>query len=497
MRPRTTPWTTPWAIGGTALGRAVAAVAALLAAAALLIAVGPAGAGPAHTATGHRWITDDRGRALVLTGLNTASSAKSRPDGLPWIQEADVRREADQLGSDFVRLLIQWRNVEPSPGVYDDGYLAGIAERVRWYGARGFHVMLDLHQDVYGPAVKGNGAPAWATETDGLPVAGRDPWELTYIEPGTVRAFDHFWGTRRASRDLRAHYAAAWAHVAARFADDPAVLGYDLMNEPFGGSVQGPAFEAGPLAALYRQTIAAVRAVDHDSWIFVEPEAVSANWGLPSGLPYLADPRGAGEAARIAYAPHLYPLPMDLGGGYTADTGRWVDRTLASWREQTERTARRLGAPVLIGEYGLDATLPGALDYVTAVRALADAMGAGTAYWSNDPGSWAPWDRSLHPTPLLPVLDRPQPRAIAGDPVAYGWDEPHRTLTVSWRPKPGVRGDTEVYLPARFFPRGAAVTGAEAGEWEADSRILHVTSPHAGTGTVTVRIRPRAGAGAD
>ncbi|KOU44965.1 cellulase family glycosylhydrolase [Streptomyces sp. WM6378] len=473
--------------------RWAAAGAAAAVAAALLVAVGPADAGPAHTATGHRWITDDQGRALVLTGLNTASSAKSRPDGLPWIREADVQRESDALGSDFVRFLIQWRNVEPRPGEYDDGYLAQVAERVRWYGARGYRVMLDLHQDVYGPKVKGNGAPTWATENEGLPVAEQGQWELKYIEPGTVRAFDNFWGTRKASRDLRAHYAAAWAHVAARFADDPAVLGYDLMNEPFGGSVQGPAFEAGPLAALYRQTIGAIRKVDHDSWIFVEPEAVSANWGLPSGLPYLKDPRGDGQDARIAYAPHLYPLPMDLGGGYTGDAGKWVDRTLTSWREQTEKTAKRLGAPVLIGEYGLDTTLPGALPYVAKVRSMADAMGAGTAYWSNDPGSWAPWDQSLKPTPLLPVLDRPQPRAIAGDPVAYAWDEPSRTLSVSWRKGEGVRGDTEVYLPARFFPGGGVVTGdGVAGAWDPKSRILHVTSRSGDAGEVSVRVRPKA-----
>ncbi|MFG2717360.1 cellulase family glycosylhydrolase [Streptomyces sp. NPDC048416] len=481
MRLRATPRAIRWTAAGTAAAVAVA----------LLVAVGPAGAGPAHTAAGHRWITDDQGRALVLTGLNTASSAKSRPDGLPWIKETDVRRESDELGSDFVRLLIQWRNVEPAPGAYDDGYLDAIAERVRWYGARGFHVMLDLHQDVYGPAVKGNGAPAWATEAEGLPVAERGQWELKYIEPGTVRAFDNFWGTRTASRDLRAHYAAAWAHVAARFADDPAVLGYDLMNEPFGGSVQGPAFEAGPLAALYRRTITAVREVDHDSWIFVEPEAVSANWGLPSGLPYLADPRGTGDRARISYAPHLYPLPMDLGGGYTGDSARWVDRTLASWREQTEKTARRLGAPVLIGEYGLDIKLPGALRYVEKVRTMAQDMGAGTAYWSNDPGPWAPWDHNLRRTPLLPVLDRPEPRAIAGDPVAYTWDEPSRTLAVRWRPEPGVRGDTEVYLPARFFPRGGVVTGGTQNGWDAKSRILRVASGAGGAGEVSVRIRPR------
>ncbi|MEV3861252.1 cellulase family glycosylhydrolase [Streptomyces sp. NPDC050095] len=461
--------------------------AAVAVAAALLVAVGPDSADGA----GRRWITDDQGRALVLNGLNTASSAKSEPDGMPWVKEADVAREKSRLGTNFVRFLIQWRNVEPRPGAYDEAYLDRVAERVRWYGERGYHVMLDMHQDVYGPRTKGNGAPAWATETDGLGVAEQEQWELKYIEPGTLRAFDHFWGTKEASRNLRARYAAAWAHVAARFRDDPAVIGYDLMNEPWGGSVQGPAFEAGPLAALYRRTIRAVRAVDRDSWIFVEPEAVSSNWGLPSGLPYLKDPRGSGDEARIAYAPHVYPLPMDLGGGYTGDTRAWVKRTLGSWRAQTERTARRLDAPVLIGEYGLDATLPGALDYVREVRRIADEMGAGTAYWSSDPGTWAPWERTksgrLTPTKLLPVLDRPTPLAVAGTPQSYGWDAKSRTLSVSWSGGTEGSGGTEVYLPARDFPKGGRVSGGEVVSWDAKSRVLVVSS---GPGSHRVRITP-------
>ncbi|WP_369215013.1 cellulase family glycosylhydrolase, partial [Streptomyces flavofungini] len=422
MRPPAA-WRT-WAVG----------CAVLAVAAALLYAVGPKGAGAARadTASGHRWITDRQGRALVLRGLSTASSAKSAADGLPWIKEEDVARERRALGTNFVRFLLQWRKVEPAPGAYDTAYLDRVAERVRWYGERGYHVLLDMHQDLYGPGTGGNGAPKWATRTDGLPSAATDPWELGYAEPGTVRAFDRFWGTAEGGRDLRAHYARAWRAVAERFADDDAVIGYDLMNEPWGGSVQGPAFEAGPLARLYEDCVGAIREVDRDHWLFVEPSAIGANWGFATGLPRLDDPRGDGDEARIAYAPHLYPLPMDLGGGYTGDTRRRVDASLASWREQTERTARRLGAPVVIGEFGLDVGLPGAMEYVEKVQRMADEMGAGIAYWSNDPGPWAPWDAELRPTALLPVLDRPSPRAIAGDPVSYRWDARARELTVSW-----------------------------------------------------------------
>ncbi|MEU6125015.1 cellulase family glycosylhydrolase [Streptomyces sp. NPDC047123] len=473
-------WRT-WAVGAVVL-----AVAA-----ALLVAVGPrgAGAGEADTASGHRWITDRQGRALVLRGLSTASSAKQAADGMPWIEEKDVARERRALGTNFVRFLLQWRSVEPAPGTYDRAYLERVAERVRWYGERGYHVLLDMHQDLYGPKVGGNGAPAWATETDGLTSAATDPWELGYAEPGTVRAFDRFWGTvEGGGRDLRGHYVGALREVARFFADDDTVIGYDLMNEPWGGSVQGPAFEAGPLARLYQDGIDAVRTVDRDHWIFVEPSAIGANWGFANGLPRLDDPRGDGDAARIAYAPHLYPLPMDLGDGYTGDAKGQVDASLRSWRAQTEKTARRLGAPVVIGEFGLDVGLPGAMEYVEKVQRMADEMGAGIAYWSNDPGSWAPWDADRKPTALLPVLDRPYPRAVAGDPVAYRWDARGRALTVSWRGNRGARGGTEVHLPARHFPDGGRVTGGEQRSWDPKSRVLTVVSR---PGTNSVRITPR------
>ncbi|WP_409237953.1 cellulase family glycosylhydrolase [Streptomyces sp. PA5.6] len=470
-----------------AVGLVVLAVAA-----ALLVAVGPQGAGAARadTASGHRWITDRHGRALVLRGLSTASSAKEAPDGMPWIEEKDVAREQRSLGTNFVRFLLQWRKIEPSPGTYDRTYLRQVAERVRWYGKRGYHVLLDMHQDLYGPRVGGNGAPAWATETDGLTSAPTDPWELGYVEPGTVRAFDRFWGTVEGDgRDLRGHYVGALREVARYFADDDAVIGYDLMNEPWGGSVQGPAFESGPLARLYQDAIDAIRTVDRDHWLFVEPSAIGSNWGFATGLPRLDDPRGDGDAARIAYAPHLYPLPMDLGGGYTGSTKGQVDRSLRAWREQTEKTARRLGAPVVIGEFGLDVGLPGAMEYVETVQRMADDMGAGFAYWSNDPGPWAPWDAKLKPTRLLPVLDRPAPLAIAGDPVAYRWDAKRKALTVSWRGTEGVRGGTEVRLPKRHFPRGGRAEGGKVASWNPKSRVMTLTS---GPGTHSVRITPHA-----
>lgn len=461
----------------------------------LLAAVGPSGSGSAaESGPWHeRFITDAQGRALILYGLNTSSSAKTSADGMPWIKQADVAKEYNTLGTDFVRYLIDWSRVEPSPGVFDDTYLAAVATRLGWYQAQGYQVLIDMHQDVYGPATGGNGAPAWATDTGGQSVAPQDPWELGYVQPGVVHAFDEFWGTRGDHPEYQQQYVAAWTHVARYFAKNPAVIGYDLMNEPWGGSVQGPAFETGPLASLYRRVVAGIRTVDSAHWLFVEPEAVAANWGFPSALPKLADPR-KGEA-RIGYAPHLYPQPIDSGSAYTGGSAFLADRAIASWTVQVERTARRMDAPVLLGEWGLDATQSGAHLYVDKIQTVLDQMMIGGAYWSSDPGPWSPWAKPGTAAPIATVLQTAYPRAIAGEPVAFSYDKSTYQLTVSWKDKPGVTGSTDVYLPPSDFPFGANVDDSTDAtdpvtHWDPRTHILSVTVPRAAGLTHTVIFTP-------
>ncbi|MEV2278318.1 cellulase family glycosylhydrolase [Nocardiopsis sp. NPDC049922] len=435
-----------------------------------------------------RYITDERGRALFLHGFNTSGSAKSDPERLPWITEEAVQREYDLMGTNFVRLLLQWQALEPERDVYDEAYLDAVAERVDWYAERGYHVLLDMHQDLYGRFTSperhsGNGAPKWATHTDGLPVEPREMWELVYLEPGVVRSFDHFWGTTGDHPELMDEYADAWARVAARFADAPAVLGYDLMNEPFGGSLQGPDFESGPLAELYRRCAARIREVDQDTWLFVEGQAVGVNWGLPSALPPLIDPR-EGEP-RIVYAPHAYPLPMDLGQPYAGGSRETVETSIELWSESVRTTAERLEAPIVLGEFGLDVSGEGALDYVTRMLAETEDMASGRAYWSNDHDGWGPWaDEDLTPGPLVAAMNRAYPRAVAGQPLEIGNDADAARLTVRFAVRDGVSGPTELYLPEDTYPEGFELSvdapdgvGDWTSEWDGRRRVLFVETP--------------------
>lgn len=445
-------------------------------------------AGPERAAS---FITDSQGRSLVQHGFSTAGSAKSAPDGLPDFSEADLDAEHADMGTNFVRFLISWRMVEPSPGVYDDGYLDDVAERVSWYADRGYHVMLDMHQDLWSMAITpdgahGNGAPAWATYMDGLPVNDHDMWELYYLEPGVIRAFDNFWNTTGEHPELQQHYAHAWQKVASRFADEDAVVAYDLMNEPYGGTLQGARFEAGPLTELYQSTVNAIREVDADTWACLEPQAMGFNWGLPSGLGFVEDSRDGGP--RIAFCPHLYPLPMDLGDGYSGSSKTLVDGTISMWTANTLRTAEALGdVPIILGEFGLDTTLPGALDYVDAVYDMASSTGMGVAYWSRDDGSWGPYDEDGTARNLVSVLDRPYPRAVAGEIVE--WTSGDGELTLEFVPDAEAEASTEISLPPDAFPDGPVVDGAEIEAWlPSDGILTIVPGSDAGPGSITVTI---------
>ncbi|MFC1417506.1 cellulase family glycosylhydrolase [Streptacidiphilus cavernicola] len=482
-------------MGMARLRRRLVDLVVLVCAVGLLAAVGPngptggSGSGPWH----ERFITDAQGRALILYGLNTSDSAKNSADGMPWIKQSDVAAEYHALGTDFVRYLIQWSRVEPSPGVFDRHYLAEVAQRVAWYKAQGYLVLLDMHQDEYGAAVGGDGAPAWATDGGSSPSAAtKGPWTAAYTQPAVVHAFDEFWGTRPDHPEYQQQYAAAWTAVAEYFVGNDAVLGYDLMNDPWGGSVQGPAFETGPLAAFYRRTIAAVRSVDANHWLFVEPAAISAGSSLPSALPRLDDPRHGG--ARIGYAPHLYPQPLDDGGSYTGSTAFLTDRFLASWTIQVERTARRMDAPVLLGEWGLDTSGDGAHLYIDKVQTVLDQMMVGGAMWSSDPGPWSPWTKPGVEAPIAAVIATAYPRAIAGTPVSFMYDKSTLALTVSWKDAPGVTGSTDVYLPPGDFPNGGDVevngNGTPVTAWNARTRILSVTVPAQSGLTHTLTVTP-------
>jgi len=440
------------------------------------------------------FITDEQGRALILHGANVSGSAKGHPQRLPWVDADDVARLSRDFGFNFARYLIFWDAVEPQPGVIDTAYLDAVGERLDWFHAAGIHVVLDMHQDVYSQVFCCDGAPAWAIDDDGEPFVRQPVWWLNYLTPAVIAAFENFFNVRGQGLWLQDHYGDAWAAVAARFRDHPAVLGYDLMNEPSPGAAITDesaleAFDRDYLTPFYQRMVGRIRAVDPDGWIFYEPVFLVPASGLPTTVGPLQDPR-SGEP-RIAYFPHLYSTIIETQRRYDP-----ADPTIPSWQASRLQEVAAKPTPLLIGELGIPDGVQGGLDHLRDVLAMADRTTSGWAYWEYNSDTWGFLNRDGSEKPKAAVLVRAYPQRVAGRPRHTIYEPGARVLLLVFE-ETGVPGPSEIYVPAaRFYPEGFDVTVSDAAgswqsAWDVGREVLSLwTDPGQRTHVVVIQPKP-------
>ena len=143
---------------------------------------------PLHVTHGKRVaIIDTLGRQVTLRGVNLNSLGdyyQDDPHLPPVVPVTGADWDAMAAhGFDVVRLLVSWSRLEPRPGHIDHHYIELIHRTVRDAARRGIYSVLDMHQDAWGkyiaspagvvcppgasPAIGWDGAPRWATVTDG------------------------------------------------------------------------------------------------------------------------------------------------------------------------------------------------------------------------------------------------------------------------------------------------------------------------------------------
>src|SRR5688500_13519697 len=176
---------------------------------------------------------------------------------------------------------------------------------MQWAADAGLTVVLDMHQDIYGEGFGFDGAPRWTCdEARYAAFVPREPWFVNAADPNVIACVDGFY--ERA--ELRESFVAMWRHVAERLHDQPAIVGFDALNEPAWGSYPLFEFEEDRLAPLYIEVVGAVREVA-PAWVaFLEPSA-SRNLGFATKLPVMPFPD-------VMYAPHSYDSMAESGGGF-------------------------------------------------------------------------------------------------------------------------------------------------------------------------------------
>ena len=429
---------------------------------------------------------DEIGRVLMLRGVNVSNGSKGAPFYPAWLQPEHYQM-ISAGGFNVIRFLLQWEAVEPEPGIYDEQYLDLVEQRVGLAQAAGLYVLLDMHQDVWGQKYGGNGAPEWATIDHGLPF---DPpagvnWFMKYGEPAVCQAFQSLWDNEEGIRD---NYANAWQTVAARFADNHAVIGFDLMNEPWVGNysvMEIPEFESQALVPFYAAVAEAIRAVDSNHIIFVEPSA-TRSIGMLGGMGPIGDDL-------VAYAPHYYHPTMDMMGRYW-DSIDSIDALFTQFRSE----AQAVGGPVFLGEFGFFAGNEGDNLYARHQIELFEKYSMSFAAWSFDPGNggFNMLNKDLQPTWPLELLSTPYPERVNGDLVTWHFHRGYRELNVEVSPAGWPPGKTVIALPDKMYPDGLLVhcetengTPCQA-DYDQESDAVSVDLDADSVQSFTLRIRP-------
>ncbi|HEY0254806.1 MAG TPA: cellulase family glycosylhydrolase, partial [Kofleriaceae bacterium] len=215
------------------------------------------------------FLHDAEGRAMIMRGVNLSGAQKIWPyldDKTP----PDYARAHDDWGFNAIRFIMTWSAVEPTQGVYDEQYLTAVRERMGWAHHAGLDVVVEMHEDIYGEGFGFDGAPAWTC--DSANYAGfvpSTPWFVSATDPKVMACVDHLMNDEA----IQTQFAAMWAHVALTLSDQPAVIGFDLLNEPNWGTAPLLSFERDTLAPFYDRVVPAVLEVAPNWIAFLEPGA--------------------------------------------------------------------------------------------------------------------------------------------------------------------------------------------------------------------------------
>lgn len=466
-----------------------------------------------------RHFADESGRVLILHGIAfTYKEHNSEQFSAEF--DADDAEFLARNGLSLLRLAVFASGVMPGPGQFDAGYVDGVARIVDVAADAGLSVIVDFHQDVYANKYHGRGMPDWMGVDDGVPVSPNTGNLAAnyFANPAVWRAFDNFWMNKSAPDGvpLQEHYARAWRYVAARFADHPGVLGFEIMNEPFPGtqwttcaSPAGcPAFDTLMLTEFSKRIGKAVTEVAPGKFVIYEPN-VTFDFGADTY-------HGDIDVRPAAFSYHVYCLGLQFGTPPTGDAGC---EDLGE-RPQFQYAAEHADAyhvPLILSEFGhftagQDEDVSGVIDRVAN---LAAEIGSSWTYWDyalGNPQGAKPYGsaeilKDLRKPPTednlvterVNAVVRAYPRAVAGTPEDYAWDAATKTFTLDYTPVRaagsgsfGAGSITEVFVPARQFPSGyaVAVTGASV-DSAPGAQILRLAL-NEGADRVTLTITPPA-----
>ncbi|HUY86602.1 MAG TPA: cellulase family glycosylhydrolase, partial [Acidimicrobiales bacterium] len=303
-------------------------------------------------------------------------------------------------------------------------------------------------------------------------------------------------------KGLQEYYTDMLKAVAAKFAKDPWVLGYEVMNEPWPGTswvscLAGngcPALEQSELEPFYGKAAAAIRSVDPKHMIFFEP-FVLYNFGYAPT--HLSLPEGVVNTG-LAY--HQYAV--------NPGSAEQVFQNSIQWSKGT-------GGALLNTEWSNSSTLTGppGESSISVQEGYEDTSLMPFTYWvfdncliacSTDQFGSMFYHPKLPPTGsnvnhnVVDSLVQPYPLAVSGTPSQLSYDPVTKKLSFGWdTTKPDGKGSfgtgslTSFSIPLMDYPSGYSVQVTGGTSITKGSSDQLVVSQSAGVSAVSVVVTPK------
>jgi len=347
-------------------------------------------------------IVGEDGAAMILRGVNLPPLGLSGVTPARYGAYLDV---AKSMGFNVIRLPVSWAELEPSSGRFSAAYLDAVKKIVDLAEENGMYVVVDMHQ------FKMGGFPAWVV-----------PRLKTSDQAAAA-----FWHNSALQLEL----VEAWKTLASLLKDRSAVAGYDLLNEPYGGTIMWQDF-APVLNEFYSKLISEIRNVDDRHIIFFEPTEGVCVLGehiavRPSGM-------------NLVFSPHFY----------VSGSTEYLDNVALQLYNLTVNT---WNIPLWIGEFGglsVDVEHKDTLQSLAVTLGLFDRYALGWAFWTlaeTDAGPRLVDGNGQGSTPLTDIMTRVFPMSYAASDVTFSYNS---TPRFQLRASANSMGRIEVSVPIVF-----------------------------------------------
>ncbi len=380
---------------------------------------------------------DSSGRTVILRGFVTLTHNGPAVDELEYTLEDYQRMKSMGATYQSIRIFVGW--IGGWPGYTADSQFLEKLDR-----------MVSLGKQV------GMYSEFKLTMYDVGILEDKKMWDKTW---------GNFWRNENGEQEM---VIKAWKKIWEHYKDDPAVVGYDMLNEPHPGDiiVADEDFISDYLNRFYQKAIDELRRIDEDHVVFIQPPLASVPVDRRTGdityLPY-NEPISRDN---VAYAPHFYVnIHKYDTDSYPALMDRYIHEALLH------------DAPLIIGEFGefWDPTNDGNPEKEEALQKsekkqvdLFDQalVGFSRPWFSNDRavglGHAVIKGKTKELTGderkfITDIVARPYPQKTAGKLDSFGFIQDAKEFSLIYEPD-STLGATEIFVPyKRHYKDGVAI----------------------------------------